>query len=103
MMEQLRHLAEVAAKPNVSLRVLPSDLNRWTLAHDGAFVLYEFPKASPIVHLEHYRGPAFLYDVRDVNSYLRAVATLGEVALDHDESVDLLAAVRSEMERGARV
>ena len=100
MVEQLRHLTELSSRPNIAIRVLPANLNRWTLAHDGAFVLYEFPKASPIVHLEHYRGPAFLYDAKDVSSYLQAVDTLANAAMSPDESAELMTAVGDELERG---
>jgi transcriptional regulator with XRE-family HTH domain len=99
MAAQLRHLADLAEQPNISFRVLPADLNRWTLAHDGAFVLYEFAKASSIVHLEHYRGPAFLYDANDVKAYRQAVEALAEAALSDAESIRLVTAIADEMER----
>ncbi|MHA6802920.1 helix-turn-helix domain-containing protein [Salinifilum ghardaiensis] len=98
MAEQVRHLIEVASRPNIDLRVIPDGLQRWTLAHDGAFVLYKFPKAAPIVHLEHYRGPAFLYDRDDVASYERAVDTLPEVAMSAEQSKELMARMAEKLE-----
>ncbi|GAB2759959.1 helix-turn-helix transcriptional regulator [Salinifilum aidingensis] len=98
MAEQVRHLHGLTQESNITIRVLPS-LKHWTLAHEGAFVLYEFPKASPIVHLEHYRGPAFLYDDRDVQAYREAADSLPQVAMSPDESADLMAEIAKELER----
>lgn len=98
MGDQLRRLVYLASYSNIDLRVLPSELQRWTLAHEGAFVLYHFPKAAPIVHLEHYRGPAFLYEPDDVAVYTSGVGTLSDLALSHDRSVKLVSALAEEME-----
>lgn len=98
MLDQLRRLVDLASRRNVEIRVLPDGLQRWTLAHEGAFVLYQFPKAAPIVHLEHYRGPAFLYEPDDVAVYTSGVATLSDLALSHDRSVKLVSALAAEME-----
>lgn len=98
MAEQVRHLYDLAQIPNITIRALPA-LKHWTLAHNGAFVLYEFPKASPIVHLEHYRGPAFLYDDRDVQAYREEAATLPRVTMSPDDSADLMAGIAEDLER----
>ncbi|GAB3297075.1 helix-turn-helix domain-containing protein [Parasphingorhabdus pacifica] len=98
MAEQVRHLIDLSERPNITMHVLPSDLKRWTLAHDGAFVLYEFPKAAPIVHLEHYRGPAFLYDTNDVQAYRDAADTLTRPAMSPEQSTELMAAIAQELE-----
>lgn len=92
MAEQLEHLSEIASRPNVAVRILPAENRRWTIAHNGAFVLYEFPKAPPIIHLEHYRGPAFLYDAKDVQAYVDAVGTASDAVLGLDDSAKLIAA-----------
>ncbi|NYH79183.1 transcriptional regulator with XRE-family HTH domain [Actinopolyspora biskrensis] len=98
MAEQIEHLVKEASRPNVDIRVIPADQQRWTLAHDGSFVLYKFPKASPIVHLDHHGGPAFLYDQADVAIYADAVDTLPEVSMSPDESVGLMANMLEKME-----
>lgn len=91
MAEQLRHIVDAARRGAVDVRVLPSNLQQWTLAHNGSFVLFEFAKASPIIHLEHYRGPAFLYDQKDVEAYRKALVTLTEAAMDPADSIELMA------------
>ena len=98
MSDQLRRLIYLASYSNIDLRVLPNGLQRWTLAHEGAFVLYQFPKAAPIVHLEHYRGPAFLYEQDDVSVYVNALTELSDLASSHDRSVKLMSALAEEME-----
>lgn len=103
MAEQLRYLVEVAERPNIEIRVIPDDLKQWTLVHEGAFVLYKFPKAAPIVHLEHYRGPAFLYDREDVSAYINAIDTLADVAMSPDRSVELMATLVEKLEGNAQL
>lgn len=98
MLEQVRHLLSLAERPNVAIRVIPTSLAAWTLAHNGAFVLYEFDKAAPTIHLEHYRGPVFLYDASDVADYQEALDTLTTTAMSPDESVGLMADVAKKLE-----
>lgn len=98
MSDQCRRLIYLASYSNIDLRVLPNGLQRWTLAHEGAFVLYQFPKAAPLVHLEHYRGPAFLYEQDDVSVYVNELTALSELALTHDRSVELVTALADDME-----
>lgn len=98
MAEQLRHALRMTELDNVTVFVLPNALTRYTPAQDGAFVLYEFVKAPPIVHLEHYRSPAFLFDAKDVAAYKSAVTELQDASLNEDESVELIASIADEME-----
>ncbi|KAA5829260.1 helix-turn-helix transcriptional regulator [Saccharopolyspora hirsuta] len=98
MAEQLRHVLRMTELDNVTVFVLPNALTRYTPAQDGAFVLYEFVKAPPIVHLEHYRSPAFLFDAKDVAAYKSAVTELQDASLNEDESVELIASIADEME-----
>ncbi|WP_033401936.1 helix-turn-helix domain-containing protein [Actinopolyspora mortivallis] len=96
--EQLRHMVTTVKNGNATIRILPQRTQRWTLAHNGSFVLFEFPKASPIIHLEHYRGPAFIYDQKDVEAYREALVGLTEATMSLDESTKLMAAIAEQME-----
>ena len=98
MGDQLRRLIEFAGYDSVELRVLPNGLRRWTVAHEGTFVLYRFSKAAPIVQLDHHRGPAFVYEPDDVAVYTSGVETLCDLALSHEQSVKLVTALAEEME-----
>lgn len=98
MADQLRSLVRLVDRDNVTIVVVPNGLTRWTPAHDGAFVLYEFRKARPMIQLENYRAPAFLSDTKDVSEYKEALLDLKAVALAHQESVGLIASIAEEME-----
>jgi transcriptional regulator with XRE-family HTH domain len=98
MLEQLQHLTDLASWSNITIRVIPADVRQWTLAHNGAFVLYEFAKAAPTVHLEHYRGPVFLYDATDVEDYRAALDTLTSTAMSPDQSAGLMADIAKKLE-----
>lgn len=99
MSEQIRHLHDMARRSNVSLQIIPACETRWTLAHNGSFVLFEFEKAAPTVHLEHFRGPTFLYEKADVEAYRDELAKLSATALAPRDSLELLAAVATETKR----
>ncbi|WP_433873564.1 Scr1 family TA system antitoxin-like transcriptional regulator [Saccharopolyspora sp. CA-218241] len=96
----LRHLTTLAEADNVVIRVIPMGLQRWTLAHEGTFALYSFAKAAPIVQLEHFQGPAFVHDKKDLDLYRKAVDTLQSEAMSNVESTALLATTVEQLEGG---
>ncbi|GAB3694926.1 helix-turn-helix transcriptional regulator [Saccharopolyspora tripterygii] len=98
MLEQIQHLMNLAERPNIEIRVIPSSVRTWTLAHNGSFILYEFAKAAPTIHLEHYRGPVFLYDAADVEEYRDALDTLVTAALNPVDSTDLMGDIAKKLE-----
>ncbi|KEI45179.1 helix-turn-helix domain-containing protein [Saccharopolyspora rectivirgula] len=80
MAEQLRHVLSVSGKPNVQVRVLPLEIG----AHaglSGAFVLFDFVAADPLVYLEARRAGAFIDCPADVEVFSGAVGLLDEQAL----------------------
>lgn len=99
--EQIRYVRELAEWPTVTLQVLPGDVQRWHPAHAGAYVLFEFGKSNPIVHLEHLRSAVFLYEAKDLDAYVEATDTLHELAMEPAESVEFIDRVAEEMERAA--
>lgn len=98
MAEQLRHVLRMVELDNVTVLAMPSMFTQYTPAHDGAFILYEFPKAPPIVHLDHLRAPAFLFDAKDVAAYRTAVVDLRNISLSQHETSKLIASIAEEME-----
>lgn len=96
MRDQLWYLVDMAERDNVVIHVMPANGGRYTTMHAGPFMLLEFPVAAPIVHLEHYRSGAFLYDEEDVKAYVTASIRLRQAALDPVASVDLISRLAEE-------
>jgi transcriptional regulator with XRE-family HTH domain len=97
MGEQLRHLMRFAELRSVTLRVI-AEHGDWHPGLMGPFVLYEFPTAPAIVHLEHHRSGVFVFDSDDVAVYKIAADTLREKAMSPDQSKGLIAEIADEME-----
>ncbi|MGJ7905160.1 DUF5753 domain-containing protein [Actinopolyspora sp. H202] len=91
MADQLRHMLKTAEFPNVTVRVLPSTVNRWTPAHSGEFVLFEFSKAPPIVHFEQLCSAVFLTDSKAVEEHRQALDTLREATMTPEDSLNFIA------------
>ncbi|MBQ0923773.1 MULTISPECIES: helix-turn-helix domain-containing protein [Saccharopolyspora] len=89
LIDQLRHVRDMSARDNIDIRIIPLSAG-WTPAHAGPFVLLEFAKASPVVHLEHHRSSAFLRDPGDVTAFVKAGKDLGQFAMSSDDSVRLV-------------
>lgn len=100
MAEQLRHIVNLAESySNIEIRVIPSGLDFVHPASMGPFVLFEFPSAAPIVHLEHFRSAAFVHGTREVRAYEQAETGLRNAALSTADSVALMTRIATEMER----
>lgn len=99
MADQLRHVLKMADLPNVTIQVIPAASEQWHPAHAGSFVLFEFQKTPPIVHLEHYASAAFIYSPKDVvHAYHEAVTTLRHIAISPARSAELIATLADELE-----
>jgi transcriptional regulator with XRE-family HTH domain len=90
MVDQLRHVAEMAQRSNITIQVLPLRIG-WHPGWMGPFVLYEFPDASPMMHFEHYSSGAFVPDEHDVAEYYTAVETMRGLAMSAEASARLIA------------
>ncbi|MFI1457176.1 helix-turn-helix domain-containing protein [Streptomyces roseus] len=87
--EQLRHLADCARLPGVTIQVL--SLGR--TAHpslDGPFVLLETAEHQHIAYLETHRGSLVLSDLDEVSILTQKYAMLRTQALNPEETRDLL-------------
>lgn len=98
MAEQLHRIAKLAERPNIAVQVIPSGVESAHPAHAGPFVLFKFPKAAPIVHLEHYGTAAFVYGTREVSFYERAEEALQQTAMSEEDSLKLIVEIATEME-----
>jgi hypothetical protein len=89
MAEQLHHLLRIAQRPNVILRVVPARVG----AHAGmagSFTLLGVRDFKPIVYLENETSSLFLELPVEVEAYRKILAKLDEVALNEDQSRDLI-------------
>jgi hypothetical protein len=98
MVDQLRHLLEMAQRPNVEVRIVPSTVRGYHPMLAGPFLLLEFPAAPPIVHLEHYRTVAVLWEDDDVRHYTGAVEKIDEIAMTPARSAEVIAEIVNGME-----
>jgi transcriptional regulator with XRE-family HTH domain len=86
MIRQLRHLLDMAARPNVTILIVPSTQPGWHSGLHGSYVVLEFPLAAPIVHVENYRASAFLWNEQDVDAYIASTAKIRNRAMTADET-----------------
>lgn len=96
-LDQLEYLRELAERGNAEIRVIPAHAG-FTPAHAGPFVLLEFAKAPPVVHLEHHRSSAFLRDQGDVEAFLAARKEIDRVAMSPEDTTKLIADVANRWE-----
>lgn len=91
MVDQLRFLLEMAALPNVTIRLISSTRAGWHPGLCGPFELIEFPRATPVLLLEHYRSSAFLWDHEEVQWFKSAAEQISAVAMTPAESAEAIA------------
>lgn len=95
MIDQLHHLQQMAAMPNVELLIIPLEVG-WHPGLEGPFYLIE--SEDTVVQVENRRSGLFLHAPEDVQIYRDAVDTIKEVALGAPESAMFLAAMIDRME-----
>jgi transcriptional regulator with XRE-family HTH domain len=123
LIDQLQDLLEMAARPNVELRVIP-DYCDWhpglegafalieakrapgataSIALEGAFALIEAKRApgatASIAFVETRRSVLMLHEKTDVDAYRWSIDRIMEKALKPDVSLKLIADLHNRMER----
>jgi transcriptional regulator with XRE-family HTH domain len=90
MRQQLRHLADMAQAPNITIQVLPDD--RTHPALDFPFCLLLFPgrQLPGLVYLENWRKSLYLEDAEDMTYYSAAFDGLARAALSPAQSQALV-------------
>lgn len=87
--ETLRHLAEVAQLPGITIQVMP--LGQQThAALDGPFILLETPDYQHLAYTETQRGSQIVADPDEVSILSQKYAMLRTQALNVEETKDLL-------------
>ncbi|MFC4054819.1 helix-turn-helix domain-containing protein [Actinomadura syzygii] len=98
MSAQLRHVVELARRPQVSVQVLPFKAGVHP-AMDGSFTILDFPGASDpdVVYLENQTGSLYLEETPQVERYTLMFNYLIAKALDPDESLTMITRVADEL------
>jgi transcriptional regulator with XRE-family HTH domain len=95
--EQLDHLLEVTALPNISLQVVPYHTSGY--GAEGPFTLLRFsePELSDIVYVEHLAGALYLEKPEEVETYSRALDRLAVEAETPARSRQILLKAREDI------
>jgi hypothetical protein len=103
MRAQLEHLAAAAARPNVTLQVLPFEAGGHA-AESGAFSILRFsePDLPDVVYLERLGGAIYLDRPKDVDRYRTAMNSLAVDSSPPEALIDTIGRISWEMEVGAR-
>jgi transcriptional regulator with XRE-family HTH domain len=97
MRDQLNHVVEAAARPNVKFRVVPNSAG----AHpgfNGPFVRLRFADRPGVVFVPCSGASLFLEEPEDIEHYKVVTLELLHIALSHEESVALVADVAAALE-----
>ena len=95
--EQFRLLARAAQRRNITIRVVPAG-GGYHPGLYGHFVIFDFAQLPSVVHIEHIRGSAHVYDGDHVVAYRAAVEAMSALALSEQESLALIQGVIAELE-----
>ncbi len=98
MVDQLRHLLAMAELSNVTIRLVSSTTPRYTPMLTGPFILFEFTTARPIVHVEHYRASAFLWEDTDVRGFIAAAELIHNNAMTPAATAEVIAELADGLE-----
>ena len=98
MREQLLHLAEMSARPNITLQVLPLAKGSHP-AMAGGFTILRFPGVieSGVVYLDNMTSDIFVESEAEVYHYRLAFDRLRDTALEPRQSVTLITQIADQL------
>ena len=95
MRRQLRHLADSAERPNITVRVVPLQVGQYAGLR-GPFAILEFEDEPSLVYFANQGTSMFLDEKEDVAAYRVALGNILNEALEPAESVALIASLAAE-------
>jgi transcriptional regulator with XRE-family HTH domain len=96
MRRQLAHLQQCAARPNLSIRVIPFAAGPHA-GFDGPFILFRMPPPYPeVAYVESLAGRLFLESPK-TSRFVHAYDRLCETALPERESAEFIALIAEEL------
>ncbi|MEU8333777.1 helix-turn-helix transcriptional regulator [Micromonospora sp. NPDC048839] len=106
MVEQLRHLNDLAGLPNLSIRILPLSVGAHYGALAGTFMMLDFPLTNrvvpepSVVYSESLTGALYLDRPEEMAAYEKVWASLTSLALDEQQSRQLINKIVEEVHHG---
>jgi hypothetical protein len=92
---QLKHLVEMAQRPHLAIHVIPYSIGAHP-AMDSNFNILEFGDVAPsMVYVEGLIGWMYIERAQDINKYRQVHEHLRSIALDPQESIELIMKVRA--------
>jgi hypothetical protein len=100
MVQQLRALLDDAARPNVSVRVVPISIGYRPCLGMGSLVLFEFdaPVELDTAYVDTMSGGMYVEDMTQVNRCKFELDRISDAALPADESAALIAEIVKEFQ-----
>lgn len=98
MREQLEHLRQLAAAPNITIQVVPFNIGAHA-AEGGPFTILRFPEFDlpDIVYLEQLTGALYLDKREDVDVYTMVMERLSVASRTPSQTVQLLTEIMDEL------
>jgi hypothetical protein len=90
-------LLSMAKLPNVTIQLVQGYDRWWLPSLAGPFIVIELAEETPIVHIEHYRGGAFIWAPQEVHSYVAAAEEITQKAMTPARTAEVIAEL-AEME-----
>ena len=97
MRSQLKHLIEVAQRPNVTIQVMPFQAGGHSAA-GGPFSILRFaePDLPDVVYLEQLTSALYLDKPEVVDSYLKVMERICMEAATPADSIDVITTILAE-------
>jgi transcriptional regulator with XRE-family HTH domain len=88
--DQVKHLIEMAERPNVMIRIIPFQASGGSV--DGPFTILRFSEHDlpDVVYLEQLTSAMYIDESKDVNRYLKAMESLDAQALTSSGTTQFL-------------
>lgn len=94
MSDQLHHLLALSVRPYLTFRVVETSLGTHQ-GLSGSFTFMKFARHEPVVYADAESYGLFLDDKESVDAHLNVLKALDRVALDEEQSKELIAKIAS--------
>lgn len=101
MAEQLHYLLRMSVRPYIKIRVIPARAGAHA-GSAGSFVLLESQEFRSMVYLEGETSGVFLEKPEEVAAYRNVLKGLTKVALEEEESKEVIASLATDLYGGRR-